>query len=422
MVHPSQQRPPTLPRRQACLTLMRGGKPRVDRIRPWAAGLALSVSAILLTAYIAATAYLIYRDDLLGGTLARQVAMQYAYEDRIAALRSEIDRLASRHVMETAGVEEQLALLLERQEDIQRQQAAVDALVRKARDTGVDISVGASRLPQPKPATATLDPAGVEGALAYAPAGPQGTHPIARALNGGSVIAEGGSRGEQLKPLIFKIETSLDETEQQQSDVLDVPSARATQESSSLAATLAPIGLSVAESEAEGPQGGPFIAAGEVHFVEKAATLGRRLDEIASLRRSAEMMPVHAPVRAGRVSSGFGYRDDPFLHRPALHAGLDFAAAAGTEVRATAPGVVAAAGWNGAYGQMVEIRHAGGMSTRYGHLSAILVEEGAQVSAGTPIGRVESTGRSTGPHLHYETRRNGEAVNPAIYLAAGRAL
>jgi hypothetical protein len=401
---------------------MRGGKARVYRVRPWAAGLALSVSAILLTAYIAATAYLIYRDDLLGGTLARQVAMQYAYEDRIAALRAEIDRLASRHVMETAGVEEQLALLLDRQEDIQRRQAAVDALVQKAHDTGVDIAVGAARLPQPKPATARSDPAVVQGALAYAPAGSQGTDAIARALNGGPVIDGEGPGGEQLEPLIFGIESSLDETEQQQSDVLDLLSARATQESSSLAATLAPIGLSVAESDAEAPRGGPFIAAGEMHFVEKAATLGRRLDEIATLRRSAEMMPLRAPVRSGRVSSGFGYRDDPFLHRPALHAGLDFAAAAGTEVRATAPGTVVSAGWNGGYGQMVEIRHAGGMSTRYGHLSAILVREGAQISAGTPIGRVGSTGRSTGPHLHYETRRNGEAVNPAIYLAAGRTL
>jgi YD repeat-containing protein len=83
---------------------------------------------------------------------------------------------------------------------------------------------------------------------------------------------------------------------------------------------------------------------------------------------------------------------------------------------------VVSAGWSGGYGQLVEIRHPDGVTTRYGHLSAILVQEGARVEAGALIGRVGSTGRSTGPHLHYETRRAGKAVDPAVFLAAGRAL
>ena len=133
-------------------------------------------------------------------------------------------------------------------------------------------------------------------------------------------------------------------------------------------------------------------------------------------------MPIGVPVKAVHVSSRFGYRLDPFLKRPAFHAGVDFVAAAGTTVRATAAGIVINAGWSGGYGQMVEIDHADGVSTRYGHLSAFLVSVGDRVEAGAPIGRVGSTGRSTGPHLHYETRRNGKTVNPAIYLAAGKAL
>ena len=92
-------------------------------------------------------------------------------------------------------------------------------------------------------------------------------------------------------------------------------------------------------------------------------------------------------------------------------------------MRATAPGTVVSAGWKGGYGKMVEIRHADGVSTRYGHLSADPCRGRRSASpAGTPIGRVGSTGRSTGPHLHYETRRDGKAVDPALYLAAGRAL
>jgi murein DD-endopeptidase MepM/ murein hydrolase activator NlpD len=159
-----------------------------------------------------------------------------------------------------------------------------------------------------------------------------------------------------------------------------------------------------------------------LHFVEHTALLSRALDDIDSLRETALEMPVGMPVRAEYVSSGFGLRVDPFLKRPAFHSGLDLVASMGTTVYAAAPGRVVKAGRNGGYGKMVEIEHADGMITRYGHLSKILVTAGMPVDAGMPIGQVGSTGRSTGPHLHYETRRNGEAVNPSIYLKAGKAL
>jgi murein DD-endopeptidase MepM/ murein hydrolase activator NlpD len=150
--------------------------------------------------------------------------------------------------------------------------------------------------------------------------------------------------------------------------------------------------------------------------------VNRTLGDIEGLRQAAFAKPVGAPLASRRISSRFGNRLDPFLKRPAFHAGIDFVAAAGTPVRSTAPGVVVSAGWNGGYGRMVEIKHSDGISTRYGHLSAILVSVGDKVGAGTPVGRVGSTGRSTGPHLHYETLSGGKAINPAAYLAAGRAL
>ncbi len=176
------------------------------------------------------------------------------------------------------------------------------------------------------------------------------------------------------------------------------------------------------EEEAPKPQGGPFIPAEGLHFVERVALLKKSLDGINALRRDALALPVRLPVKARGLSSRFGYRIDPFLNRPAFHAGLDFVADAGATVRATAAGTVVSAGLDGGYGEMVEIAHADGVSTRYAHLSRILVSAGTHVEAGTPIGLVGSTGRSTGPHLHYETRRDGEAMDPALYLAAGRAL
>jgi murein DD-endopeptidase MepM/ murein hydrolase activator NlpD len=424
MVHPSQQRAPFGQRRsRPVITVARNGKVRSFRINSWAAGLALGGFALFLTVYVAATAYLIYRDDLLGGTLARQVAMQYSYEDRIAALRAEIDRVTSRHVVDTQGVEEQLAVLLERQAVIARRQLALDELVDKARDTGIDVAE-AVRLPRARPAAAADAPAPSSNSapLAYVPAGQAQQNPIIDTLIRGSSADRQVELRDNLGPLLTDVQASLDQAQHQQSDALDVLDQATQSEVDRLSAALAPLGIGVEAGNGKSPTGGPFIPAEKLHFVERTALLNRLLDDIANLRRSAAAMPLAAPVAARSISSRFGYRMDPFLNRPALHAGLDFVAPAGTEVRATAPGLVVSAGAKGGYGQMVEIRHEDGVNTRYAHLSAILVEKGTRVSSGTPIGRVGSTGRSTGPHLHYETRRNGEPINPALYLAAGRAL
>ncbi len=102
-----------------------------------------------------------------------------------------------------------------------------------------------------------------------------------------------------------------------------------------------------------------------------------------------------------------------------MHSGIDFRAEQGSPVRSTAPGRVVGAEYSGGYGNMVEIDHGNGITTRYAHLSAILVSEGQQVAQGTVVGRVGSTGRSTGPHLHYETRIEGDAVDPQRFLRAG---
>jgi len=422
MVHPSQQQRPTSgPRKpRPVVTITRNGKTRRFSINPWAAGLVLGGSAMFLATYVAATAYLIYRDDLLGGTLARQVAMQYAYEDRIAALRAEVDRVTSRHVVETQGVEEQLAVLLERQAVIARRQIALGDLVDKARDSGIDV-VEARPAPPPRAARPPPAATGQPTPLAYVPAGQAVHDPAADVLIRGSDGSQLKLR-EDVQPLLSDVQSSLDLAHDQQTNALDVLDDATQAEVDRLSAALAPLGIPVKERSAKDPTGGPFVPAARMHFVERTALLSRTLDDIGALRRSAAALPLRPPVAAKSVSSRFGYRMDPFLNRPALHAGIDFVAAAGTEVRATAPGVVIAAGSNGGYGLTVDIRHEGGIVTRYAHLSALLVQEGQRVKAGAPIARVGSTGRSTGPHLHYETRRNGEPVNPAVFLAAGRAL
>ncbi|MEH6671136.1 M23 family metallopeptidase [Halopseudomonas sp.] len=123
------------------------------------------------------------------------------------------------------------------------------------------------------------------------------------------------------------------------------------------------------------------------------------------------------PVQEGYVSSSFGRRSDPITGRIAMHTGTDFSAPRGTPIFAVGAGVVTFSGRNGAYGNMVEISHGDGYKTRYAHAHELKVEKGDLVSKGQQIATVGSTGRSTGPHLHFEVYRNGMAVNPARYIA-----
>jgi murein DD-endopeptidase MepM/ murein hydrolase activator NlpD len=144
-----------------------------------------------------------------------------------------------------------------------------------------------------------------------------------------------------------------------------------------------------------------WTAGGQAKWIDAAAT-----DNPAPVS-SGMTWPV-----AGRITSYFGYRYHPILHFTRFHAGVDFGASWGSPIVAAADGQVASAGWAGGYGREVRIAHPGGLMTVYGHMSGIVAEPGAYVRAGQLIGYVGSSGLSTGPHLHYEVRRNGEPINP----------
>lgn len=128
------------------------------------------------------------------------------------------------------------------------------------------------------------------------------------------------------------------------------------------------------------------------------------------------------PINSGYLSSAYGRRIDPFHGNIAFHRGVDFAGPVGADIVATGAGIVTFAGSRSGYGNMVEINHGDGISTVYAHASAVLVRVGDIVREGQAIARLGSTGRSTGPHVHYEVRRNGEATNPAAYITNGYAL
>jgi murein DD-endopeptidase MepM/ murein hydrolase activator NlpD len=122
-----------------------------------------------------------------------------------------------------------------------------------------------------------------------------------------------------------------------------------------------------------------------------------------------------------RVTSGFGIRNDPFTGQLAMHEGLDFVAEIGSPIVATAAGSVTRSGWDTAYGNVIEVSHVEGFVTRYAHLSKRMVEVGQKVQRGEIIAQLGSTGRSTGPHLHYEVLRNDRVLNPTQMLLQATA-
>ena len=128
------------------------------------------------------------------------------------------------------------------------------------------------------------------------------------------------------------------------------------------------------------------------------------------------MLPNSSPINAAYNSSSYGWRIDPFNGNKAFHEGLDFTANTGTPIRAAADGIVTLAEASGGYGNLVKIDHGSGLETRYGHASKILVKAGERVVKGQEIAEVGNTGRSTGAHLHYEIRLNGNALDPRQYL------
>ncbi|MFC4292761.1 M23 family metallopeptidase [Sphingorhabdus arenilitoris] len=179
----------------------------------------------------------------------------------------------------------------------------------------------------------------------------------------------------------------------------------------------------MAKSQINSAQGGPFIpffgndkkqSFGDPRFDKLAAAVER----MAAMEGALASVPTAMPARVGMVSSSYGYRRDPFTGAGAMHSGLDFKGPIGTPILAAADGVISFAGQQSGYGNTIEITHANGLVTRYAHLSGFTVTHGQKVARGVQVGKMGSTGRSTGSHLHFEVRLNGQAVNPLKFLEA----
>jgi murein DD-endopeptidase MepM/ murein hydrolase activator NlpD len=378
---------------------------RQIRLGPVAFWIAVGSIVIMAGWSITTATYFGFRDDVLKGLMARQVEQQYAYEDRIAELRARIDRTTSRQLLDQEQLEQKLDDLLRRQATLESRATVLGG--------GVDPLTTGSL----KPTARALQEPTVNA--------PQGhdrqsfLEPYWPANGKAGKDAETGAK-------LSRAEAFFDRIERRQALALARLQERYEGKARKVRAVLADLGVKLA-TPPSAASGGPFVPVklpGEANSFERALTrVNIARAEAEQLNRSLVWVPIRKPV-AGEIdlSSPFGVRVDPFLRVPAMHTGIDFRGEVGDAIHATAAGTVTAAGWSGGYGKMVEIDHGNGLSTRYGHLSQIDVDVGEQVRIGQIVGRMGSTGRSTGPHVHYETRIDGEAVDPQKFLNAGARL
>jgi murein DD-endopeptidase MepM/ murein hydrolase activator NlpD len=339
------------------------------------AGNALLGTALLLSSDIR---------TLLNGHNAQVVE---AYETRIAQLRVEVDRLQSRNYAQSGDINLQLQELANQQDTLLEQHQLVRALVDKANELGIETEFNAQ--------TGALDL---------------------------SNAAQGLSPREQVEATATAVAQMMGETQAAMTSIAQTANSRAD----AIANELSGLGIVLPISNATA-SGGPLLPPQGIEVAANSiadanAVMGA-LFRYRAARSGIESAPIHMPITTRHWnSSSYGNRKDPFTGQRAFHSGVDFAAPSGTTVFSAGKGVVTFVGSNGGYGQSVEVTHDNGLLTRYAHLSGYLAKLGQEVNTGTPIGKVGSTGRSTGPHLHFEVRKADNPLNPNPFLQAGKRL
>lgn len=398
--------------RERQIYLRSEGEVQFITLRPWVQATVIFAFTVGLFWVAYVTVNVAFRDQVLALKERSQYRARLQYEDRIGEMRSTIDKLNRRLLLDQRAY-------LAKVDEVRIEQ---DRLVERHEQLSEFFRQG--WLPSPKGPTRQQ-----KGSLS-----PNGTPNTQTADNTTSpravdkFTADFTSPAEATKPL-DELRGYMAQMEARESALLDVVTDYVAGETVRIGKVYRTLGVNadkVAKSSTYKPDavGGPFIAAsaadlGSKVLAQKVADLSAELDRWETLKFQTTRLPLVKPMSQGHAtSSRFGLRKDPFRKRPAMHSGVDFRGNTGSPVHATAPGKVIKAGWSGGYGKMVEVRHDGGVTSRYAHLSIISVRTGQKVKSGDRIGQVGSTGRSTGPHLHYETRVGGRAIDPVRFWKA----
>jgi len=406
---------------------------RFIRIPPLTLAAVMGGSALVLGWTIVATAFLIM--DSIGSDSARDQALRdrAAYEERLDQLARERDARAAEAVAaqerfsaalaQVSTMQSELLASEERRRELEKGIRVIQTTLRRtmderdaARTEAVDL---AARLAGDAPQADTVDTAEVLATLGFL------SDALGRAAEERDALAHAASSAkEEAERIAYDTRLKQEATnrlfEQLEDAVaismepLDKMFSSAGMDPdriidqirrsySGVGGPLTPIGLSTKGGELLGPE------------AQRAARILDGFDQLNMYRMAVDKTPFAFPLRTSyRFTSGFGQRWGR------LHAGVDFAGAYGSPVYATADGVVTHAGWQSGYGRLIKIKHDFGFETRFGHLAQIRVKVGDRVSRGDRIGDMGNSGRSTGPHLHYEVRTSGKPVNPMTYIKAGR--
>lgn len=361
----------------------------------------LAVAAVVSLVFvwaIAAGVYVIFHDAVVAELRQGADVAAKGYQAQLAAMRDELERARTRRLVEKSGYDDSFDQLVQRQAAIEKRQQRLDALADQSAAAAADDRADFTSALKPAPLLDDRPPL-------------DGQEPV------GGLRPSTPGAAERMK-------SSMNAIELNQARALETLAQKTTERRRTLERVYELARLRRPAMGDGHARGGPFepLPAGALTFESRADEVAAERAVVAAFERGLARAPLRTPAPGAPISSGFGVRADPFLGRAAFHSGIDFERGSGEDVRATAAGRVVSAGWSGGYGEMVEVDHGGGLSTRYGHMSSILVKVGDEVRVGSLVGRVGSTGRSTGPHLHYETRVNGDAVDPMRFLNAGRLL
>ncbi len=371
------------------------------------------ISALAATAIISAVLASSFQQSLsemrLNSTLSREFSLRENYESEIRDLKFQLGEMRRRLDEGASGLK---APARKQQVQLLRQFQEIEALVTLAEQSNLVLS---SSPPSPKRKPLQREAyTSHSNQLSFASQKSGAPLDILKTLSG----------GEQSNILQPPAPHKDFYAKQAQSELLLTAYTQAALDDIKRANTLirkagvTPPALVTQSSSA----GGIYQDIGSADFDSSMITARWVIEQRIELSTKVNALPFARPLSSFNISSPYGARTDPFLGKPAIHTGLDFKAPRGTAVKATGTGIVSLSRYNRGYGLSVEIMHDDGLVTRYAHMHRLLVSEGQRISIGDIIGTVGNTGRSTGPHLHYEVRLNGKPVNPMRFIRTGDRL
>ena len=373
----------------------------------------------------ATTFFLLFHDDALRYLALKQTEMVSSYDAQLTALESEIERLRSLKLIDQERVDRAILDLTRRQASVEQRQKSLANLPAPKGGNRPDTFDDVTGSIPPIDKNTTPKPSPISDTILFGPPLDRSSELHSRPVYSTAVQLVDIDNSDPTERRILKLARNLDRIATRQTETLNRFEERYDDREGRIRTAFSDLGLGVPTPSLTRQAlaiGGPLLPFGKSAdpFERQITRVSNTLEMIANLDEALKTVPVLRPVPLGaEVTSGFGVRLDPFVRSYAIHSGVDFRGEPGDPARATASGRVTTASYQGGYGVMVELDHGNGLTTRYGHLSAISVTEGQWVQAGETVGRIGTTGRSTGPHLHYEVRVAGEAIDPQRYLRAG---